>query len=75
VPPHLFEFLTYGQVVDCSRLHRDLGWRPHYGTRAVVEEFAANARTPATAELTAPNYRQEKELQRFLSERGARARA
>lgn len=38
-PPELIDLLRFGQVVDTTRLERELGWRPRHRTREVAAAF------------------------------------
>jgi UDP-glucose 4-epimerase len=37
--PELLRWLTYGRVLDTTRLERELSWRPKYSTDAALTEF------------------------------------
>lgn len=37
--PELLRWLTYGRVLDTTRLERELTWRPKYSTDAALTEF------------------------------------
>jgi UDP-glucose 4-epimerase len=37
--PELLRWLTYGRVIDGSRLAEELGWRPKYGSEAALADF------------------------------------
>jgi UDP-glucose 4-epimerase len=39
--PELLRWLTYGRVVDTSRLVSELSWRPKYTTEAALADFAS----------------------------------
>ena len=41
LPTHLLDVLSNGQVVDCSALLEEFGWRPPRTTRDVAEEWVA----------------------------------
>ena len=41
LPIHLLELLDQGQVVDCTALLEEFGWRPPRTTRDVAEEWVA----------------------------------
>ena len=73
LPPHLMDFLNYGQVVDCEKLHRELDWRPRYSTKACLVDMTSRRLEPVTAAVT-PTFREERELQRYLDRR-ARVKA
>jgi UDP-glucose 4-epimerase len=67
LPAPLLDFITFGQVVDCSRLEEEFGWRPGYSTRSVVLDFAARTSQPMEdLPVSAP---QERELQLYIRRR------
>src|SRR5437879_262476 len=40
LPAHLADILSFGVVMDCSRLAPELGWRPAYSTRQTMDAVA-----------------------------------
>lgn len=66
LPPHLMDVLTYGQVLDCSRLRDAFGWEPAYDSLATLADFLAR-----TADTDQPPVapRQELELDRYIRRR------
>jgi UDP-glucose 4-epimerase len=71
MPAHLADFLTYGCVIDCSRLAAEFDWRPAYSSRQAMD---ALARGRQTEKIEPPSPPQEYELQVYLQQRRRRAR-
>jgi UDP-glucose 4-epimerase len=71
LPAHVADFLVYGQVVDCSRLQAEFGWRPGYDTRSAMMDFVRRSREEAAEEPVSPP--QERELQLYIQRRRRRA--
>ena len=70
LPAHLADVLTYGLVMDCTRISAEFGWRPAYSTRQAMDAFARGK----NAELIEPpSPPQEYELQVYLQQRRRRA--
>jgi UDP-glucose 4-epimerase len=67
MPVPLLDFITFGQVVDCSRLEQEFGWRPGYSTRSVVLDFAARTSMAVGDLPVSPP--QERELQLYIRRR------
>ena len=69
LPAYLADVLSFGSVMDCSRLQAEFGWKPAYGSRQAMDALA----TGKTVELIeAPSPRQEYELQVYLQQRRRR---
>jgi UDP-glucose 4-epimerase len=66
VPGHIGDLLMHGSVVDCTRLESEFGWKPAYGTRAVMDAFA---RGQTEEVIESPSPPQEYELQVYLQRR------
>ena len=66
LPGHLADVLTYGSVVDCSKLAAEFGWTPAYNTRAVMDALALGKDEEL---IEAPSPPQEYELQVYLQRR------
>jgi UDP-glucose 4-epimerase len=49
--PELLRWLTYGRVMDTSRLADELAWRPEYTTEAALADFVAARPPGGTAPL------------------------
>jgi UDP-glucose 4-epimerase len=71
LPAHLADFLSFGSVMDCSRLERELGWVPAYTSRQTMD---ALARGRLVEQIEAPSPPQEYELQVYLQQRRRRER-
>ena len=71
MPAHLADFLTYGSVMDCSRLFAEFGWKPAFSSRQAMD---ALARGKHTEQIEPPSPPQEYELQVYLQARRRRAR-
>lgn len=69
LPEHLAAFLTYGSVMDCSRLEAAFLWRPEYSSRQTMDVLA-RGRTLESIEPPSPP--QEYELQKYLQLRRRR---
>jgi UDP-glucose 4-epimerase len=71
LPGHLAGVLVYGSVADSAKLTSQLGWKPAYTTRGVMD---AMARGKAEELIEAPSPPQEYELQVYLQRRRRDAR-
>ncbi len=71
MPAHLADFLTYGSVMDCTRLVADFGWKPSYSSRQAMDALAIGKQTE---QIEPPSPPQEYELQVYLQARRRRAR-
>lgn len=70
MPAHLADVLSFGSVVDCSRLEAEFGWRPAHTSRATMDALARGKQAEV---LEAPAPPQEYELQVYLQQRRRRA--
>ncbi|MER5748704.1 SDR family oxidoreductase [Streptomyces sp. NPDC002088] len=48
--PHLFDAVLRLPLMDCTRAHTELGWRPHHTSTEVLEEFLLGLRRGEGAE-------------------------
>jgi UDP-glucose 4-epimerase len=71
MPAHLADFLTFGAVMDCSRLATEFSWSPAYTSRQTMD---ALARGKEVERIEPPSPPQEYELQKYLQQRRRRAR-
>jgi UDP-glucose 4-epimerase len=71
MPAHLADFLTYGSVMDCSRLAIEYGWSPAFNSRQAMD---ALARGREVERIEPPSPPQEYELQKYLQQRRRRER-
>jgi UDP-glucose 4-epimerase len=71
MPAHLADLITYGGVMDCSRLVDEFEWRPAYSSRQTMD---ALARGRQMERIEPPSPPQEYELQVYLQQRRRRAR-
>ncbi|HKW06429.1 MAG TPA: NAD-dependent epimerase/dehydratase family protein [Candidatus Dormibacteraeota bacterium] len=71
MPAHLADFLTYGSVMDCSRLFAEFGWKPAFSSRQAMDALALGKQTE---QIEPPSPPQEYELQVYLQARRRRAR-
>lgn len=71
LPAHLADFLTFGSVMDRSRLAAEFGWSPAFSSRQAMDSLA---RGRETERIEAPSPPQEYELQRYLQQRRRRER-
>lgn len=71
MPAHTADFLTFGSVMDCSRLTADFRWSPAFGSRQAMD---ALARGRDAERIEAPSPPQEYELQVYLQQRRRRER-
>src|SRR5438477_6000613 len=69
MPAHLADILSFGVVMDCSRLASELGWRPAYSTRQTMDALASGKNVDLVEPPSPP---QEYELQVFLQQRRRR---
>lgn len=72
LPAHVADVITFGSVMDCSRLEAALGWKPTHGSREVMDDLA-RGKDAELIEPPAPP--QEYELQVYLQRRRRAARA
>lgn len=72
LPAHLADFISFGSVLDCSRLEAAFGWKPIHSSRAVID---ALARGKTIELIEAPDPPQEFELQVYLQKRRRARRA
>jgi UDP-glucose 4-epimerase len=66
LPAHLADAVTFGSVVDCSRLADMFGWKPSFSSRATMDSLA-RGKDQEIIELPSPP--QEYELQVYLQRR------
>jgi UDP-glucose 4-epimerase len=71
VPAHLADFLTFGSVMDCSRLATEFRWSPAFTSRQSMD---ALARGKEVERIEPPSPPQEYELQKYLQQRRRRER-
>ena len=71
MPAHLADIMSFGSVMDCSRLEKVFGWSPEYSSRATMD---ALARGKQAEPIEAPSPPQEYELQVYLQQRRRRER-
>ncbi len=69
LPAHLADILTYGSVMDCSRLGQAFGWKPSHSSRAAMDALARGKHVEL---IEAPSPPQEYELQVYLQQRRRR---
>ena len=69
LPGHLADFLSYGSVMDCSRLASTFGWKPAFSSRQTMDALALGKTMEA---IEPPSPPQEYELQRYLQQRRRR---
>ena len=69
MPRHMADFLSYGSVMDCSRLEAAFEWKPAYSSRQTMDALAMG-RTVERMEPPSPP--QEYELQKYLQQRRRR---
>ena len=70
VPAHLADVLTFGLVMDCSRLAAEFGWRPAFSSRQTMDALARGKEADV---LEPPSPPQEYELQKYLQQRRRKA--
>ncbi|HYU63193.1 MAG TPA: NAD-dependent epimerase/dehydratase family protein [Verrucomicrobiae bacterium] len=70
MPAHLADVVSFGSVMDCSRLEAEFGWRPARTSRATMEALARGKQAEV---IEAPSPPQEYELQVYLQQRRRRA--
>ncbi len=68
LPDRLLELITWGRVLDTSRLRQEFGWEPAHTTRSVMEEFIRKTAEASPPEFTATPP-QERELDLYLKRR------
>jgi UDP-glucose 4-epimerase len=70
MPGHLADILTYGVVMDTSRLAAEFGWRPAYSSRQTMDALAMGREADV---FEPPSPPQEYELQKYLQQRRRKA--
>ena len=70
MPAHLADIISFGSVMDCSRLESAFGWRPVYSSREAMDALALGKQAEL---IEAPSPPQEYELQVYLQQRRRRA--
>ena len=71
MPAHLADIVSFGSVMDCSRLQSAFGWKPLYTSRQTMD---ALARGRHMEQIEPPSPPQEYELQVYLQHRRRRER-
>ncbi len=71
LPAHVADVLTYGSVMDCSRLRAEFGWGPVHSSRHAMDDLARGKHVEL---VEAPSPPQEYELQVYLQQRRRRER-
>ncbi|HET9782056.1 MAG TPA: NAD-dependent epimerase/dehydratase family protein [Candidatus Dormibacteraeota bacterium] len=71
MPSHLADFLTFGSVMDCSRLAAEFMWSPAYTSRQAMDALAHGKEVER---IEPPSPPQEYELQKYLQQRRRRER-
>lgn len=71
LPAHVADVLTYGSVMDCSRLRAEFGWGPVHSSRQAMDDLARGKHVEL---VEAPSPPQEYELQVYLQQRRRRER-
>ena len=69
MPAHLADIISFGSVMDCSRLESAFGWRPVYSSREAMDALALGKQAEL---IEAPSPPQEYELQVHLQQRRRR---
>jgi len=69
MPAHLADIISFGSVMDCSRLESAFGWRPVYSSREAMDALALGKQAEL---IEAPSPPQEYELQVYLQQRRRR---
>jgi len=69
LPAHLADAVSFGSVMDCSRLEAAFGWKPAFTSRQTMQGLAAGK---AMDVVEAPSPPQEYELQVYLQQRRRR---
>ena len=69
LPAHIADVVSFGSVMDCSRLQAEFGWRPSSSSRQTMDSLAAGK---AMQVIEAPSPPQEYELQFYLQQRRRR---
>jgi UDP-glucose 4-epimerase len=70
LPTHLTDVMTYGSVMDTTRLESEFGWEPAHSSRQAMDGLAAGKNVEV---IEAPSPPQEYELQVYLQQRRRRA--
>ena len=71
MPAHMADIMSFGSVMDCSRLQAVFDWRPEYSSRATMDALARGKQAEV---IEAPSPPQEYELQVYLQQRRRRER-
>ena len=71
MPAHLADIVSFGSVMDCSRLQSVFGWKPLYSSRQTMDALARGRQAEL---IEAPSPPQEYELQMYLQQRRRRER-
>ena len=71
MPAHLADMVSFGSVMDCSRIESVFGWKPLHSSRETMEALASGKLTEL---IEAPSPPQEYELQVYLQQRRRRER-
>ena len=71
LPAHLADIVSFGSVMDSSRLQSVFAWTPAYSSRATMEALARGRQAEL---IEAPSPPQEYELQVYLQQRRRRER-
>jgi len=69
LPAHLADMVAFGSVMDCTRAHRELGWKPSHTSRLAMDALARGKQGEL---VEAPSPPQEYELQVYLQQRRRR---
>jgi UDP-glucose 4-epimerase len=69
LPAHLADMVAFGSVMDCTRAHRELGWKPSHSSRLAMDALARGKQGEL---VEAPSPPQEYELQVYLQQRRRR---
>ncbi len=72
MPAHLADVISFGLVMDCSRLAAEFGWKPAFSSRQAMD---ALARGKEAEIVEPPSPPQEYELQVYLQQRRRRVLA
>ena len=71
MPAYLADMISYGAVMDCSRLESEFGWTPAYTSRQTMDALARGKEAELIELPSPPN---EYELQVYLQQRRRRER-
>jgi UDP-glucose 4-epimerase len=67
--PEQLQFLLFGRVGDITRMRRQFGYEPGFGTRAAFEDFLGSRRIAALVDRDTAS-RWERELYDFITRKG-----